>query len=138
MQVSSTRATKKAQLLFRTATAALGISLLAGAAHAQADGQGGTFNPGSEFVADDVIIVTGSRIARPNVEANIPVAVIGNVQLQEDAATNVQDILNEMPQVGIGTSRTNSNFLTGANGVATVDLRNMGEDRTLVLINGRR
>src|SRR3546814_19723425 len=43
-----------------------------------------------------------------------------------------------MPQVGIGTSRTNSNFLTAANGVATVDLRNLGESRTLVLVNGRR
>lgn len=88
--------------------------------------------------AGDAIIVTGSRIARPNVEAETPIAVLGNDFIQQDAASNVQDILNEMPQVGIGTSRTNSNFLTGANGVATIDLRNLDEKRTLVLINGKR
>ena len=86
----------------------------------------------------DTIVVTGSRIARPELESASPIAVIGAEALQQNAANNVQDVLNELPQVGIGTSRTNSNFLTSGNGVAAVDLRNLGEDRTLVLVNGRR
>ena len=87
---------------------------------------------------DDAIIVTGSRIARTEIDAPIPVAVINAESIKSSGAGNIQDILNELPQVGIGTSRTNTNFATGANGVATVDLRNMGESRTLVLVNGRR
>lgn len=87
---------------------------------------------------EDVIIVTGSRIARQDIDAPIPVAVVNAETIRQSGATNVQDLLNELPQVGIGTSRTNTNFSTGANGVATVDLRNMGESRTLVLVNGRR
>lgn len=95
----------------------------------------------AQEAADDTgeaIIVTGTRIARPELESESPIALLGRDFIQQDAASNVQDILNELPQVGIGTSRTNSNFLTGANGVATVDLRNLDEKRTLVLINGRR
>jgi iron complex outermembrane recepter protein len=84
------------------------------------------------------IVVTGSRIARPELTSNVPVAVIGSDDLLRDAATNVQDTLNELPQVGVGTSRTNTNFLTSGNGVATVNLRNLGDSRTLVLVNGRR
>ena len=84
------------------------------------------------------IIVTGTRIARPELTSNVPVAVIGAQDLQRDAAINVQDALAELPQVGVGSSRTNTNFLTSGNGVATVNLRNLGSSRTLVLVNGRR
>ena len=84
------------------------------------------------------IVVTGSRIARPDLTSNVPVAVVGSDDLQRDAAINVQDTLQELPQVGIGQSRTNTNFLVSGNGVATVNLRNLGSSRTLVLVNGRR
>jgi iron complex outermembrane receptor protein len=69
----------------------------------------------------DVIIVTGSRIARQEIDAPIPVAVVNAESIKQSGASNIQDILNELPQVGIGTSRTNSNFSTVGNGVATVD-----------------
>ena len=84
------------------------------------------------------IIVTGSRIRRTDLESASPVAVLGQEALRSTGAINVQDLLNQQPQVGIGNSRTNSNFLTSGNGVATIDLRNLGESRTLVLVNGRR
>lgn len=86
----------------------------------------------------DAIIVTGSRIARPDLVSPVPVAAIGAADLQRDASANIQDTLNQLPQMGIGNSRTNSNFFTTGNGVATVNLRNLGEERTLVLVNGRR
>lgn len=89
-------------------------------------------------LADEEIVVTGSRIPRPDLDSTVPVAVVGAIDLQRDAAVNVQDTLQELPQVGIGSSRTNTNFLTAGNGVATVNLRNLGSDRTLVLVNGRR
>lgn len=87
---------------------------------------------------EEVIIVTGSRIARQDIDAPTPLAIVNSDAIVSQGASNVQDILNELPQVGIGTSRTNTNFSTGANGVATVDLRNLGNSRTLVLVNGRR
>ncbi|MGH8237905.1 MAG: TonB-dependent receptor plug domain-containing protein, partial [Steroidobacteraceae bacterium] len=85
------------------------------------------------------IVVTGSRIARPEIEASTPVQVISDEMIDQQGSPNVADILAELPQVGTpGLSRTNSNFLTSSNGVSTVNLRNMEDQRTLVLINGRR
>lgn len=97
-------------------------------------------NPAASDTADstEAIVVTGSRIARPDIDANIPIAVINAATLEQDGASNVQDILREMPQVGIGTTRANSNFSATGNGAASVDLRNLGPSRTLVLVNGRR
>ena len=88
---------------------------------------------------NDGIVVTGSRIARPELKSATPIAVVGSETLERQGITNVQDAINQLPQIGIpGLSKTNSNFLTGGNGVATVNLRNLGDARTLVLVNGRR
>jgi iron complex outermembrane recepter protein len=85
------------------------------------------------------IVVTGSRIARPDIEASTPVQVLSGQAIDMQGSQNVSDILAELPAVGTpGLSRTNSNFLTSSNGVSTVNLRNMEDQRTLVLINGRR
>ncbi len=89
--------------------------------------------------AQDIIVVTGSRIARPELDSATPIAVVGSQQIQSQGITNVQDLAQKLPQVGIpGFSRTNSNFNTTGNGIATVNLRNLGDSRTLVLVNGRR
>ncbi len=88
---------------------------------------------------DDTIVVTGSRIRRPDLESASPVAVVDSQQIQSQGIVNTQDLLQKLPQVGIpGLSRTNSNFATSGNGVATINLRNLGDARTLVLVNGRR
>lgn len=123
------------------AAIALTALLASPAAFAQDAGQPADATPQADDTeADDAgeIVVTGSRIARPDIEGITPTVAVGSAALDQNAATNIQDTLNELPQVGIGTSRTNSNFLTGANGVATVNLRNLGSNRTLVLVNGRR
>lgn len=87
---------------------------------------------------EKAIVVTGSRIARTEASSTVPLAVVGMESIQQDAALNVQDLLQELPQFGVGTSRTNSNFSTSGNGVATLNLRSYGSNRTLVLVNGRR
>ena len=86
----------------------------------------------------DAVRVTGSRIARPDVQAAVPVAAISAETISIENPANIQDLLRDLPQVGIGMSRTNSNFSTVSNGAASVDLRNVGPSRTLVLVNGRR
>ncbi len=85
------------------------------------------------------IVVTGSRIASPSATAASPLQSVGIAQIQQAGAINVQDVLLQNPAFGTpGISRTNSSFATQGAGVATVNLRNLGEDRTLVLVNGRR
>lgn len=107
--------------------AASSLSIVAPSARAAAD----------EQIAE--VVVTGSRIARPELEATTPVQIISSEIIQEQGSPNIADILAELPAVGTpGLSRTNSNFLTSGNGISTVNLRNMEDQRTLVLVNGRR
>lgn len=85
------------------------------------------------------IIVTGSRIARPELVSASPLQIVDAQDIDNSGAVNVQQVLLENPTMGTPTlSRTNSNFLTSSVGTATVDLRNLGINRTLVLVNGRR
>lgn len=84
------------------------------------------------------IIVTGSRIARPDLQGSVPVLTVNADRIQQTGAANIQDVLATLPSVGQNISRTSSNFSSTGNGVATVNLRNLGSSRTLVLINGRR
>lgn len=87
----------------------------------------------------ETIVVTGSRIASPSITSVSPVQVIDSQAIQQSGITNVQELLLENPAFGSpALTRTNSAFLTSGTGVATVDLRNLGTDRTLVLVNGRR
>lgn len=111
---------------------ALAIASLAAPAFAQ------DAAPADAAPEGEAIVVTGSRIARPELESAVPVAVLNNEKLGSTGATNIQDQLAQLPAVGQNISRTSSNFSSTGNGVATVNLRNLGSSRTLVLINGRR
>ncbi|WP_395406164.1 TonB-dependent receptor plug domain-containing protein [Pseudoduganella sp. UC29_106] len=85
------------------------------------------------------VTVTGSRIASPNAESPSPLQVLTAADIAASGVTNVQELLLKNPTMGTPTvSRTNSNFQTSSAGVSTVDLRNLGTSRTLVLVNGRR
>lgn len=92
----------------------------------------------ADEASEDTIVVTGSRIARPDLSSSVPVSVVSQEQIQQTGAANIQDVLNELPSVGQNISRTSTNFSTTGNGIATVNLRNLGSARTLVLVNGRR
>lgn len=81
------------------------------------------------------IIVTGSRIARPDLTAISPIAIIDAEAIRLSNATTVDELLRRSPQF---TPAIGSNTNNGNDGSATVDLRNLGEQRTLVLVNGRR
>ena len=81
------------------------------------------------------IEVTGTRIPPPNLEGASPVAVITADDIKTDGIRSVENLLNNLPQVFANQGAAVSN---GASGTATVDLRNFGPTRTLVLVNGRR
>ena len=83
--------------------------------------------------------VTGSRIASPNAESPSPLQVLSAADIAASGVNNLQDLLLQNPTLGTpGYSRTNTAFATAGAGVATVNLRNLGSSRTLVLVNGRR
>ena len=84
------------------------------------------------------IVVTGSRIARPELEASTPISVVNNAAIERTGQTNISEVLRRTPIFSTGTSSGNTNFSTAGNGVNTLDLRGLGEERTLVLINGKR
>ena len=87
----------------------------------------------------DVIVVTGSRIASPALESASPLQIVSEESIKSTGAANLQDVLLQNPVFGTpAVSRTNSNFSTSGAGLATVDLRNLGTARTLVLVDGRR
>jgi outer membrane receptor protein involved in Fe transport len=81
------------------------------------------------------VVVTGSRIPQPNLTSVAPVTAVSNVEIKTEGVTRVEDLLNNLPQVAAEQGGGISN---GATGIATVNLRNLGSNRTLVLIDGRR
>ncbi len=85
------------------------------------------------------VVVTGSRIIGTSLDSPSPVQTLSAEDIASTGVVNTQDLLLKNPTFGTPTlSRTNSAFLTSGAGVATVDLRNLGIDRTLVLVDGRR
>ena len=87
-------------------------------------------------VSQGDIVVTGSRIARPDLEGNSPIVSVGSSEIALKAGSaNIENVLNDLPQV-TGTATSTSNNPGG--GVATVDLRRLAPQRTLVLVDGRR
>lgn len=81
------------------------------------------------------IIVTGSRIARPNLEQSSPVQVVGAEEINLQQPTSAEELLRDLPGVAPGI---NSAVNNGSNGTATFNLRNLGANRNLVLLNERR
>jgi len=81
------------------------------------------------------ITVTGSRIKKKDFVSNAPVATVGVEQIELTGTVNTESLLNTLPQTVPGLDRTSNN---PGNGTATVDLRGLGTNRTLVLIDGTR
>jgi len=88
------------------------------------------------------IIVTGSRIAAPNEVSTSPIQVISSKYIETTGKTDISDLILQLPQnfnnsLGQDLGNTSSG-LTTAGGIATADLRGLGPNRTLVLVDGRR
>ncbi|MGC1468225.1 MAG: TonB-dependent receptor [Sphingorhabdus sp.] len=82
------------------------------------------------------IVVTGSRIARPNLDSNSPVAVVTGEQTVANADVTLDTFLNTLPGVNPAGTTTSNN--PGNGGQSNIDLRGLGANRNLVLVNGRR
>lgn len=81
------------------------------------------------------ITVTGSRILQPNLTTASPVSTVTSDDIKLQGVTRVEDLVVQLPQA---FAAQNSTVANGASGTATVSLRSLGADRTLVLIDGKR
>jgi outer membrane receptor protein involved in Fe transport len=81
------------------------------------------------------VVVTGSRIATPQLESISPVTAVSAQEIKDSGVTRVEDLLNSLPQV---VADQGSGLSMGSTGVANLNLRGLGVQRTLVLVNGRR
>ncbi len=81
------------------------------------------------------IEVTGTRIRRTDVEAARPITVVTKQQIEATGLNSIGDVLQTLASSG---AAQNSQFNNGGNGRTNADLRNLGPNRLLVLLNGHR
>lgn len=105
-------------------------ALIAGTAQAQEAPAAG----GAESPAND-IVVTGTRIKRPDLASNSPQTIVGAEEFRYQGATTVEQVLNRLPQF---TADANENVSNGSDGTSKINLRNLGSNRVLVLVDGQR
>lgn len=90
----------------------------------------------------DDVVVTGSRLPAGNLGSTSPVAVLGSEDLSRAGVLQVSEAINQLPQLGAasGARSQNNNSLNSGFGFGGeyINLRNLGIQRTLVLVNGRR
>jgi iron complex outermembrane receptor protein len=98
--------------------------------------------PAAEGETSEAIIITGSRIARKDYTATSPIVTVDSTLLEESSAVNIEANLNKLPQFAPGLTQFDTQGLqANANvtiGISTVSLRQLGSNRNLVLVDGRR
>ncbi|MCJ2187673.1 TonB-dependent receptor domain-containing protein [Novosphingobium beihaiensis] len=131
---NSTASRIRSHLLCTAGTFIIGFSVPAYAQNASPADQGA-----GTPVSED-IIVTGSRIVSNGYDAPTPVSVISTKELAAEAPANIADFVNTLPSVsGSQTPVSNSGSLSnGQSGISALNLRSLGQNRTLVLFDGQR
>ncbi|MHB8815563.1 MAG: TonB-dependent receptor plug domain-containing protein, partial [Steroidobacteraceae bacterium] len=80
--------------------------------------------------------ITGTRIRVPNLTSQSPITTVSSLEILDEGATNIENVVNELPQVH--SPAQTDNMANNATGVANIALRGLGPTRTLILIDGRR
>jgi len=86
----------------------------------------------------NAIVVTGTRIQRPNLQSPVPITSISQQELTNQGQVSVGDALNDLPALRSTFSSQNSGRFIGTAGQNFLDLRGLGTARTLTLVDGRR
>ena len=87
------------------------------------------------------VVITGSRITLPNMTSTSPIQVVTQKDIQSAGKIDISDVMLQLPQNfnnSFNDFNNRTSGLTTAGGIATADLRGLGPQRTLVLVNGRR
>ena len=120
-----------------TAPAVLGLALIGTPAFAQDATEDAGIEPGAAQRAapGEAIVVTGSRIQNPNLDNASPVSVVNEEELQLQQVVTPEESLRQIPGV---VPSIGSNVNNGNGGATYINLRGLGEQRNLVLLNGTR
>lgn len=86
----------------------------------------------------DEVVITGTRISRNGTATPIPITMLDSETIGLNGDINVADLVNELPSLRTTQSPANSNFSEQEAGTNFLDLRGLGINRTLVLVDGRR
>ena len=81
------------------------------------------------------VVVTGTRLTKSNVTSSVPLVQIGAEEINSRGVARVEDVVNILPNVFVSQTAEVAN---GASGTSTLNLRGLGSQRTLVLIDGKR
>lgn len=127
------KTTLRQRLLTSTLLLSAGMAAPAFAQDTTADSPVGVET--QEVEDSGAIVVTGSRIQRTDLTSSSPVAVVADEEFTLSGAVNVEQVINTLPQVVPGATSFSNN---PGGGVATLNLRGLGSQRNLVLVNGRR
>src|SRR5579871_6427801 len=134
------RRTKRIRLAALAALIGGAAAALAAQAQAPATGPANAAAANGQQLQE--VPITGSRIPVPaNISAASPIVAIGSQDIAVQGRTDISDVVNQLPQIIIAYGAdlgNNQNALTAAGGVATADLRGLGPQRTLVLVDGKR
>lgn len=84
------------------------------------------------------IEVTGSRIKRADIEGSSPVTSIGRMAIESSGVQSVGELLQTVAQADLSGLTQLTNNTNANDGSQTISLRNLGDNRTLVLVDGRR
>jgi len=118
-------------------TPAACVNVPAGAEHDQCVAQARVAE-GEPTTAREAIVVTGTRINRPTLTSSVPVTSVSPLDLGNQGNVSLGDKLAELPQIRATFTTANSTRFIGTAGINALDLRGLGTQRTLVLVNGRR
>ncbi|HEY4275157.1 MAG TPA: TonB-dependent receptor [Rhizomicrobium sp.] len=94
-------------------------------------------NAGDAGIATEEVVVTGTHISQAGYTAPTPVTVVDQAQIRNSGVTNVIDTLLKMPAIAAGQDANNGANTTDG-GASFINLRGLGTNRSLVLVNGRR
>ncbi|MFS0735710.1 TonB-dependent receptor [Sphingomonas sp. 1P06PA] len=131
---NSTKFLNRRALSASAASFAIGIAMCASPVFAQtvpAEAEA----PIAEGGDSDVIVVTGSLISNPNLEQSTPVAVVGAEEIALRQSNVAEELLRDLPGAvpSVGSAVNNGN-----GGQSFVNLRGLGSNRNIVLLNGER
>ncbi|WP_188446953.1 TonB-dependent receptor domain-containing protein [Sphingomonas psychrolutea] len=126
-------ATSLARLSVGSAISVLAFASFASSASAQV--APATVASPDEATPNTDIVVTGTLIRNPNLTSSSPIKVLNESEITKRAPNTVEELIRGLPGVSPGVGSQVNN---GANGTNTVDLRGLGAQRNLVLLDGNR
>ncbi|WP_299321985.1 TonB-dependent siderophore receptor [Parasphingopyxis sp.] len=126
-----TKTSKFTQLKAGAAPVVIGVAMMSTPAFAQDSDELASASTSGQ----PAIVVTGSRITNPNLEQSSPIQVVSQDEIDFRQATNAEELIGDLPGISPGINNSVNN---GSGGFASLNLRNLGTNRNLVLLDGTR